>query len=59
MLYIDYIWELTPEHLLFDAELNLDTLGWQQGDMFRLAEVDGRPQLVKVDPIEKFARGYD
>lgn len=59
MLYYDYTRDLTSEKLLFDAELNLDTLGWQEGDMFRLVEVDGRHQLVKIDPIEKFARGYD
>lgn len=58
MLYMDYTWDLSPSGLLFDQELNVDQLDWKSGDMFRLVTVNGRTQLVKVDPIETFIRGY-
>jgi hypothetical protein len=39
-----------------DAELDVDALGWQGGDYFKLVNVDGRCRLVKVDPIVKFLK---
>ena len=59
MLYYDYIWDLSKDKIILDEELDASALGWREGDMFRLEEVDGRHQLIKVDPIEKFARGRD
>jgi hypothetical protein len=56
MKYYDYDWDLEPNRIVLDAELNVDKLGWRAGDYFRVANVDGRAMLVKVDPLEKFLR---
>jgi hypothetical protein len=56
MKYYDYEWDLEPNRILLDAELNLDKLGWQAGDYFRVKNVNGRSMLVKIDPLEKFLR---
>jgi hypothetical protein len=59
MRYYDYIWELNPDQLLLDQELNIDKLGWKHGDIFRLVNVNGRAALRKIDPLERFTRGYN
>jgi hypothetical protein len=56
MRYFDYEWDLEPNRILLDAELNVDKLGWRNGDYFRVTNVNGRAMLVKVDPLEKFLR---
>ena len=56
--YIDYRWELDPTTLQIDRELDVDRLGWKAGDLFRLINVDGQVSLIKIDPIEKFVRGF-
>lgn len=56
MQYIDYTWDLEPNRILFDAELNIDKLGWRHGDYFRVTNVDGQAMLVKVDPVIKFIK---
>jgi hypothetical protein len=58
MRYYDYEWDLSENRIIFDKELNLDKLGWRHGDVFRIVNLDGRAQLVKVDPLEKFIRGH-
>ena len=52
--YYDYEWDLEPHRILLDAELNVDALGWKAGDYFKVANINGRSMLVKVDPLEKF-----
>jgi hypothetical protein len=37
-----------------DTELDVDKLGWQAGNYFKLINVNGRAMLVKVDPLVKF-----
>jgi hypothetical protein len=59
MLYFDYTWDIDPTSILFDEELDIEKLGWEVGDVFRLVEVEGRTKLVKVHPLEKFVRGKD
>jgi hypothetical protein len=54
MRYYDYEWDLEPNRILLDAELNVDALGWKGGDYFQVKNVDGRVLLVKVDPLVKF-----
>ena len=54
MLYIDYRWDLEPERILLDEELDTGKLGWNEGDYFRVKVVNGRKVLVKIDAIEKF-----
>jgi hypothetical protein len=56
MLYYDYIWDLSPNRILLDAELDIDKLGWKGGDYFKVTNVNGRAMLVKVDPLEKFIK---
>jgi hypothetical protein len=56
MKYYDYEWDLEPNRIVLDAELNTDKLGWRSGDYFKVINVNGRTMLVKVDPLEKFLR---
>jgi hypothetical protein len=56
MRYYDYEWDLEPNRILLDAELDVDKLGWRGGDYFKVTNVNGRTMLVKVDPLEKFLR---
>lgn len=58
MLHIDYTWDLGPNGIILDEELNTDKLGWKGGDMFKFTNVNGRQMLVKVDPVEAFVKGY-
>ncbi len=58
MLHLDYNWDLYPDKIVFDEELNIDRLGWKGGDMFKVTNVNGRAMLVKLDPVETFAKGY-
>lgn len=57
MLYCDYVWDLNPDQLILDKELNIDRLGWRDGDIFKLVNVDGRAMLRKVDPMITFLEG--
>jgi len=54
MIYFDYTWDLEPNRILLDEELNIDRLGWKAGDYFQVKNVNGRAMLVKIDPLEKF-----
>jgi len=58
MLYIDYTWDCNPNGIILDKEFNSDQLGWSNGDMFKLVNINGRKMLVKIDPIEAFAKGH-
>ena len=54
MLHLDYNWDLHPDRIILDEELNTDRLGWKAGDYFRFVNVNGRQMLIKVDELEKF-----
>lgn len=56
MLHIDYTWDLYPNMIKLDEELNTDKLGWKNGDYFRFENHNGQQVLVKVDPLVKFLR---
>jgi hypothetical protein len=56
MKYFDYEWDLEPNRILLDAELNVDKLGWKAGDYFQVKNINGRAMLVKVDPLIKFLK---
>ena len=58
MLYMDYAWDLSKDRIILDEELDIDKLGWKSGDLFKVVNINGRAQLIKVDPLEKFVRGY-
>lgn len=54
MLHYDYNWDLYPNMIKLDQELNTDKLGWKHGDLFKFVNVNGQQLLKKVDPLEKF-----
>jgi hypothetical protein len=56
--HYDYDWDLEPEWIKFDPELNIDKLGWKAGDCFKIVNVDGQAMLVKLDPLEQFIKGH-
>lgn len=56
MLHFDYQWDLHPDKIILDEELNTDRLGWKGGDYFRFVNVNGRQMLVKCDPLVKFIK---
>jgi len=56
MLHYDYDWDLEPQYIKFDPELNIDKLGWKHGDYFRITNINGRAMLVKCDPVVKFIK---
>lgn len=59
MLYFDYTWDLHPNGILLDEELDINKLGWKEGDHFKvIVGPTGRAQLAKVDPLVAFAAGY-
>ena len=56
MLYVDYTWDLEPNRIVLDQELDIDKLGWNSGDYFRVTNVNGRAMLIKIDPLIKFLK---
>jgi len=56
MKYVEYDWDLEPNRILLDPELDIDKLGWRHGDYFKVVNVDGRAMLIKVDALEKFIK---
>jgi hypothetical protein len=58
MKYYDYEWDLEPNRILLDEELNLDKLGWQNGDCFKVVNINGRSMLVKLEAVEQFIKGH-
>jgi hypothetical protein len=58
MLHYDYTWDLYPNYIKLDDELPTHNLGWKDGDIFKFVEVNGVRMIKKVDPVEKFVRGY-
>ncbi len=59
MKYVDYDWEMDAWGLRLDTDLDVQKLGWQEGDYFKLIKVDDKLQLVKLEEIEKFVRGLE
>ena len=58
MLYIDYDWDVSPNGIMLDKELNIDRLGWKAGDCFKVVNVNGRVILQKVEAVEQFFKGH-
>ena len=56
MKYYDYDWDVNPESIILDKELNIDKLGWKAGDCFIVQNINGRAMLRKLDPLEKFIK---
>lgn len=57
MIYMDYEWDLEPNYLKFDNDLNVAQLDWKEGDVFILKKIGSQTILRKVDDFEKFVKG--
>jgi hypothetical protein len=55
---MDYEWDLEPNYLKFDSELNVAQLDWKEGDVFILKKIGNQSVLRKLDDFEKFVKGY-
>jgi hypothetical protein len=58
MKYIGYDLVISEEKLVLDKEITLKKLDWHKGDYFEVQEENGQVELVKVDPLLKFIKGY-
>ena len=58
MLYVEYDWDVREDKIILDEDINIDKLGWKHGDHFELRNINGQVQLVKVEAIVKFVKGY-
>ncbi len=54
MLYVDYNWDLSPNVIIPDSELDTDRLQWKSGDYWQMVEHNGKLMLKKVDPMIQF-----
>jgi hypothetical protein len=55
MRHYDYEWDLYPNYLKLDDELNTNALGWQDGDIFKFVTTEqGVKMLKKVDRLVGF-----
>ena len=58
MRHYDYEWDLYPNYIKLDKELDTEKLGWKEGDYFKFVESGGHKLIKKVDPLEAFVKGY-
>jgi len=58
MKYIGYDLVISEEKLVLDKEITLKKLEWHKGDYFEVKEQNGQVELVRVDPLLKFIKGY-
>jgi hypothetical protein len=56
MRHVDYDWDLNPDSIIFDKELPIHKLGWEEGDYFKLIEDSETcvKKLIKINELEKF-----
>lgn len=54
MLYLDYIWDLAPNTIIPDIEIDTAQLQWQAGDFWQVQEHNGKLIFRKVDPLLQF-----
>lgn len=53
---IDKSFEFSSDRIIIDSDINIDRLGWRAGDYFRVTNINGQTQLVRVDPLIAFVR---
>jgi hypothetical protein len=58
MKYLDYDWDLRKDKIVLDRKINIDRLEWKSGDHFEVRNNNGQVELVKVEPVVKFIKGY-
>ena len=54
MLHFDYEWDLYPDRIVLDKELNVERLKWKPGEYWQMCEDEGRRYLRRVDPLMQF-----
>ena len=59
MAEIDRSWNIRTDSIEINEEIDVAKLGWENGDCFKLVNINGQVKLVKLDPLEKFVRGYN
>ncbi len=60
MKYVDYVFDVESDRIVFDEELTLGKLKLKSGDMFQVCQgPQGTVILQKVDPVVAFALGYN
>jgi hypothetical protein len=57
MIHLDFDWDVSKDGIILDPALDIDKLGWHGGDYFKLVNINGQAQLIKVDPIVPFLEG--
>lgn len=57
--YIDFDWEMDAMGIRLDTDLDVQRLGWKENDYFKLIRVGDKLQLIKVEEIEKFLKGWE
>ncbi len=58
MKYVNYDWDLQEDKIVIDSEIDINKLGWNVGDHFKIVNLNGKIVLAKVDPLVKFVKGY-
>lgn len=54
MQYFDYNWDLYPDKILLDDDLNTTKLTWEAGQYWQMCDENGKRFLRRVDPILQF-----
>ena len=57
MKYSDYQSQYRSDRIIIDDALNIDKLGWKNGDYFKVVNINGQVVLIKVDPFVSFVEG--
>jgi len=59
MKYVDYVFDIEQDQIVFDNELTLGKCNLKEGDLFQVcAGPQGTVILQKVDPVVAFTMGY-
>lgn len=58
MTRIDKSWELAKDKIYIEETVNIDKFGWRHGDLFKLVNINGQAQLVKIEPVREFFENY-
>lgn len=59
MKYVDYVFDIEQDRIVFDDELTLGKCRLKEGDMFQVCQgPQGTVILQKVDPVVAFVQGF-
>lgn len=51
MFFLDFTFDICHDRMIFDEEIKLARIGWNQGDMFQVTiNSNGRIVLMKILP---------